>query len=490
MIGQANIKNFLLNFLWKDRENRTWWMAGIGVLVLEFVVFKAYYPFANYTGDSYYYLDAAASNADVGTWPVAYSKFLRLVSVFAHSDTVLVALQFLFLQSCKLFFLFSLIYWVHPGIWIKKGLFLFVIIDPMPLYVANYVGSDSLFIGLSVLWLSSLVWVMYRPGLWLLTVHALLLLACFAVRYNAIYYPGVSLVAFLLSPRSRKFKIAGLACSAILLLWSVLFTSQKMEEVTGKRQFSAFGGWQLANNALYMYEHIPPNRRRPMPKEFEGLEKMVREHMDTLVRVKLTQHDIIWQNFYLWDERGPLIHYQNREFKNDRRSSEFKKWACVGPLYEEYAIYLIRQFPLEYVEQFMMPNMLKFAVPPAEFMGMYNMGLDSVARVAKDWFQYKSPRIAYHNSINQTVWVASWYPVFGAIANALFMLAGIGVFLMRLTNVSKTVARLLILMSTLWLLNFGFSVFSAPIVLRYQLFPVTVFCCVGSILAEKLWKMA
>src|SRR5207237_3820191 len=94
-----------------------------------------------------------------------------------------------------------------------------------------------------------------------------------------------------------------------LVLFSILFTSQTMQEVTGKRQFSAFGGWQLANNALYMYEHIPAAERGTVPARFEKLEKMVREHMDTLSRVKLTAQDSAASFFYLWSEKGPLVQY-------------------------------------------------------------------------------------------------------------------------------------------------------------------------------------
>ena len=65
------------------------------------------------------------------------------------------------------------------------------------------------------------------------------------------------------------------------MIGSVAYTSNKMLEVTGKRQFSAFGGWQLANNALYMYEHIPASQRGAIPARFAKLEGMVREHMDT-----------------------------------------------------------------------------------------------------------------------------------------------------------------------------------------------------------------
>ena len=100
---------FLVDFLWKNKANRAWWIAGFVMFLLQFIVFKFRYPYANYMPDSYSYLEAAAANMDVNMWPVAYSKFLRLVSVFTHSDKVVVGLQYLFLQASSLFFLFSLL---------------------------------------------------------------------------------------------------------------------------------------------------------------------------------------------------------------------------------------------------------------------------------------------------------------------------------------------------------------------------------------------
>src|SRR5580658_9499252 len=117
---------FLVDYLWKNKVNRGWWVAGLAIFLVQFIVFKFKYPYANYMPDSYSYLEAAAANTDVNMWPVAYSKFLRLISVFTHSDKVVVGLQYLFLQVSSLFFLFSLLYFQKIGKWLKGGLLIFV----------------------------------------------------------------------------------------------------------------------------------------------------------------------------------------------------------------------------------------------------------------------------------------------------------------------------------------------------------------------------
>jgi protoporphyrinogen oxidase len=482
---------FLVDYLWKNKTNRAWWIAGFVVFLAQFILFKFRYPFANYMPDSYSYLEAASNNADVNMWPVAYSKFLRLISVFTHSDKIVVGFQYFFMQVSSLLFIFSLVYFLKPGRGVRTILFLFVLLSPLPLYIANYIAADSLFIGLSLLWLTTLVWLIYRPKIWMLLAHAILLLACFTVRYNAIYYPVISLLVFILSRQTWKLKVAGLTLSAGLVLASFLFTSHKMKELTGKSQFSAFGGWQLANNALYMYEHIPAKERGPIPARFAKLETMVREHMDTLKKVKFTHDDSTNSFFYLWSGRGPLIQYLNQEYKKDSTTPYFKRWASEGPLYADYAFYLIRKFPLQYAEEWLLPNAVKYAVPPAEFLGTYNMGGDSVGSLAKDWFNYKSRKVKDHNKKEAGIGVAGWYPIFAAIVNVLLVMGLIGMaFLNAIRWKEYGLPQLLGLILILWLLNSAFSIFASPVVLRYQAFPILVFFAVGAFLMERIYIMA
>ena len=325
---------FLVDYLWRNRPNRAWWLVGIAVFLIEFIIFKFRYPFANYMPDSYSYLEAAANNADVNMWPVAYSKYLRFISVFTHSDKIVVGLQYLFMQCSALLFVFSLLYWFKPGRGVKTIILLFFLFDPLPLYVANYIAADALFVGLSLLWLTTLVWIIYKPRPWMIVTHAVLLLACFTVRYNAIYYPFIAILAFFFSRQSWRIKFAGIAASLLLVSISFFYTSQKMKDTTGKWQFSAFGGWQMANNALYMYEHIPASKRGPIPSQFAGLETMVRQHMDTLRKVKFSHDDSVNAYFYLWSGRGPLIQYLERQFKKDSTTPYFKRWATEAPLYQ------------------------------------------------------------------------------------------------------------------------------------------------------------
>ena len=478
-----------IDYIWKNKWNRGYVLFALAAFLVQFILFKVRYPFANYMPDSYSYLEAAYTNADVNMWPVAYSKFLRQISVFTHSDKIVVGVQYFFMQCSGLLFLFTLLYFLKPGRVVRNILYAFFLFNPVALYVSNYISADALFIGLSLLWLSSLLWIIFKPKPWQIVVQAVLLLACFTVRYNAIYYPLIAALAYLLSRQSWQRKLAGIGLGCTLILASVLYTSNKMLEVTGKRQFSAFGGWQLANNALYMYEHIPANERGPVPAKFARLETMVRQHMDTLSKVKLTKEDSVTNYFYLWSPKGPLVQYMVRDWKGDTVTPQFKRWASEGPLYAEYASYLIRKYPMQFASDFLLPNSIKYAVPPPEFLGIYNMGGDSVGRLAKEWFNYKTQRVREHNNKNARIGVAGIYPYWSTLVNVFLLIcvAGLAVFT-GFKQGDKGLFRVLFIALFFWLLNTGFSIFASPIVLRYQVFPILVSFSLGLLAAEAIVK--
>jgi 4-amino-4-deoxy-L-arabinose transferase-like glycosyltransferase len=120
------------------------------------------------------------------------------------------------------------------------------------------------------------------------------------------------------------------------------------------------------------------------------------------------------------------------------------------------------------------------------------MGADSVGKLAKDWFNYKSRKVQDHKKKKSDEIVATeWFPVFGSMANLLLVMGLIGiVFLGRLRWKEYGLPQLLALVTTLWLLNGGFSIFASPVVLRYQVFPLFVAFCIGSILIERIYRLA
>src|SRR6266540_7479840 len=81
-------------FIWQEKRNRAFvWIMLAGTIV-QFVIFKIMYPFADFFSDSYSYIFAAYANLDVSIWPIGYSKFFRVFHFVTHSDSALITFQY------------------------------------------------------------------------------------------------------------------------------------------------------------------------------------------------------------------------------------------------------------------------------------------------------------------------------------------------------------------------------------------------------------
>lgn len=468
-----------LKGIWRDKENR---ICLILSAVLEGVflsVIIKLYPFPNFLPDSYSYMDAAFNNVNINMWPVGYSKFLRLISVFNRSDTGLVIIQYSLLQIAILFFLFSTRYLLQPSKWTLRILFVLLVLNPLWLYIANFVSSDALFATFSLLWLTSLFWLLYLPTGKMWIFHALVLGFVFSVRYNALYYPFISILVVLLAKGAIKEKLLRLAIVIVPVGWFLLYTTLTFKDRLGIATFSPFGGWQMGSNALFMYAHVPPANRKPIPKQFARIHTITVKHMDSLNRLK-QRPDQELGIYYLWDDKAPLKLYMAEKYKRDSTTHYLKRWASVSNFYGQYGSWLIREHLGAFLRYYIWPNFINYYSPPTEFLGIYNMGSDTVDPGAVSWFGYKSNKV-HHFSKNKNIIVTQFFPLLLAMINVIFFFGFLGfVILGGFSKVSPYYRTVLWIMLLIWLSNLAFSVFASPIVLRYQAFPfifTLVFAC-------------
>lgn len=477
-------------FLFKDKRNRITLMIALGLMIIQFSIFKYLYPFASYIhGDSFVYLRTAQDNLDINTYMVGYSRFLRLFSVFSSSDTVLVAFQYLLILGSALFFLFTLFHFYKPGKVMQAMLLCFVIINPLPLHLANLISSDGLFLALSFAWFSLLLWLIHRPTIQIIIWHTLILFVAFTVRYNALIYPFIALVAFRLSKISLLQKVAGIGTYILLCGLFIMYTGNKYKLLTGTWQYSPFSGWQLANNAMYAYRYVDSADRKPVPQQFQALDNMIRIYYDTTRNVKkYWVEDMQASTFYMWDLKLPLMKYRDLQFKGDSTVSNLKKWASMGPLYADYGTHIIKQYPSQFVRHFLWPNTKKYYAPPVEFLGYYNSQKDSVFKIAKTWFGYKSTKVTTRLN-GSIVYILDYYPVLTGTMNVVFLTSIICFILLNGFKNNTAFRQCMILAITVWLLNAGFTIFSSSAALRFQAFPVFVVTIFSMLLIDWMVKL-
>ncbi|HEY8897642.1 MAG TPA: hypothetical protein VIM79_22605 [Niastella sp.] len=469
MLKNASVTDHTFaNFLFQNRQNRIFLYGAAAAIIIQFSLFKYLYPFANYIyGDSFVYLNAAAQNLTINYSPIGYSKFLRLVSVFAKPDWVLVSIQYLLIQCSILFLLFTIFYFYKAGRVIQAILFCLLIINPLLLHLANMVSSDGVFFALSMTWFALLLWIVYKPSNKIIFWHAIVLFAAFTVRHNALIYPFIALFAFWLSKLTLCKKLIGLGFGLLLCCWFVGLSMFQYKKLTGYWQYSPFSGWQLANNALYAYQKVAPADREPVPLKFQALDSKVRKFYDGNANLPLDEISTA----YMWTPQLPLMQYPDNLFTaKDTSMPKLKNWATIAPLYSSYGWYIIKKYPLHFLRYFIWPNIPKYLAPSVEFLGYYNWNQPTVPESAMKWFGYKNNQVKIRMKSGKA-WVLQYYPFIVSITNLLLLLMLMSYLLLKGWKYNPLFNKSFLLASLVWITNAGFTIFASSPALRFQAFP-------------------
>ena len=455
-------------FVLHDRAR--YWQIAIPALIVQFVVFKLMYPFPDFISDSYNYIDTAALHLDVNLWPIGYARFMGAIHRLTASDTALLAAQFGILEIGLLLFFYTFLYFYRPAKNTSSILFFFIFFNPLFIWLSNAVLSDALFNALSLFWWVQFIWMLHRPRLYQVFVLAGLLGIAFTIRYTAMYYPIVAALAFVLSAQPRRWKIMGSLLGIVVIIPFVIYTQQKTKEVTGTAEFSVFGGWQIANNALYMYDHIEVDSNQ-LPPGTKEIDRLVRQYFNR-VPPKYRELDPFPGTFFIKIPDAPLKMYSYPHYKSYDAVGQFQAWGAVSPIYNRYGTWLIRHYPFSFARYYLWLNTKNYFLPHLEKFGIYNYASDSVWNGAMYWFQYKTPvvRSVSGQALPAAIFYA--YPAVFMLMNIYFIAALLWLFLTgKWRRLPPFFIRCLWLLVAYLAMNFAFSIFATPVVLRYQVMP-------------------
>jgi hypothetical protein len=473
------------DFVFRDKLNQRYFYFAIIGSVIQFVVFKQLYPSADYFQDSYSFLENARKLDGFAIWPIGYSRFLYGVHLITHSDTAVVGLQYLLQTGAVLLLFFTVRYW-HPfGASASTPLFIVLFFTPLSLYISNYIASDSLFVTLSLLWFTQLLWIIHRPRTWYIWTHALVLFLAFTVRYQAMYYPLISLAAFVISRYPLKIKLIGVALPAIFVASFVIWTRAQAYALTGVPLFTVQSGWNLASNAMYMYPYIDVDSSK-IPAEARTVGRMTRIYFDTVPAHLKEISPRVVRGFYL--ATGPLKDYSMLYHKAHPESTMLDDWTAAAPTLATFGKHLILQHPVAYTQYFILPNTLQYFIPPEEYLDLFNQGRTRVDPAAKEWFDLETA------DVKPASWALQGY-LFSGYARLFLIVclafpAGFIWFIRQgKTKTDPVTLRSMTLVSVLWLTVLGFSVLAGPITLRYLIFPLLVFILFSTLLLL-LWMQS
>ncbi len=448
------------------KKDRQYFFIFIPVMAIFWILFKWAYPFADFFTDSYTYIQAAADHESISYRPIGYSIFLRIVHTISVSDRVLVTLQYILVQSACLTLFFFLRRHCRLAGWAQWLLIAFMILDPAVYYISNYISSDALFIALSLFWFTVLLQLLRRPSWPGLFLQLILLTLIFYTRYTALFYPVVAALAFLLVRRNLSFRITGIAASIAVVAAGTLYTRHLTNAQTGAPVFSAFSGWQMANNALNSYPWITPDMTDLPSLACRDLNRYVHTYFENK---KITTDAT---TAYMWEKDSPLHQYLDAYRKDNPTLSYFVAWNRVAPVFSTYGYFLLRRHPVAFSRYYLWPSAKGFFLPPLDIFAVYNEGKKDVDPIAQQWFRYSSPRPKVVSATIQASIFAP-FPWFFLLLNLCF--AGIWTLFLcspRLRLQHPAFAPCLQLAAVYLLTNACFNIFASPSVLRYQVLPL------------------
>jgi hypothetical protein len=465
----------LIKFLLQNRQNKILLYVAAAAIIIQFTIFKYFYPFINFLNEySFQQLEEASSNINNNMTPIGYPRFLRLISIFTYSDTILAAVQYLCIQASALFFIFTLFYFCKPGKLLQSILFVFVVFNPLFLYLANLLTRDSLFASLSMVWFSLLLWIVHRPSNKIMILYLLISFLAFNFRYHAIIYPIIGCFAFGISTMPLRKKLIGGILGLVIIGWPICYQGFQYKKITGRWQPAPNIGWIVANNTIYMYKHIKPAERKPVSIQYNELDKKIRRYLNSTTNIMFYPWELNEAgNVYLWHPPSPLYTYADAIFKkaNDTLANKLKRWVVMAPEYEAYGIYLIRKYPLKYLTNYTAYNLKNYFIPPLEYLDRYSGGKTEIPDNVKNWFKLKSNKITTRvdNSINV---ILNFYSILNGIATIIMLLGLLYYWLLKELRYNNEHKKNIQLAAFAVLTNALFTIILTNSFLRLQAFPI------------------
>jgi hypothetical protein len=441
-------------------------------LGIQFICFKFFYPFPDFFGDSYNYIDAAVNNLDVNVWPIGYSKFLQIFHWISNSATSLTLVQYFLLEGAFFYLYQTIARWLPTGKGTRIIILVFFFLNPINLYVANYVSSESVFLALSLVWLTALLWVIYKPSWYHIVILSVVFFIAFTIRYNAMYYPLVAMVGFLISKQPVRQKVMGIFLGPLLVIPFIIFSANAAKKLSGTAQFPPiYGGWQWANNAMYFRGFVQEDTTAFPTPQIADLDRIARNFFRKVPPETLDLGPYVG-NFFIQQRQAPLRQYILKYYKS---TESIEAWAKAAPTLKEYGIWLIKRHPLAFARYYLLLNTKNYFIPPLEKLEVYNLDQPEINTSAAMWFGLFGTEVTTILPRTFQGTFLFFYPYLFLFLNFYFCLALF--FFIKKNGFRKSprsFASIVALITLLLLTNFGFSVFANVIAFRYQLFPMVV----------------
>jgi len=437
-------------------------IIAVAVFAVLYLALKFFFPLPDFFGDSFTYIGDAMINSDITFRPKGYPIFLMLMHYISGSANFVVFAQYLLFFLSTLFCFFSCDHLFGFPEKFKKVAFYLALVNPVLIFQANLISSDSLFCSLTVVWFTLCFWAIKKHNWPALILQAVFLVLCFQVRYTALFFPLVGVAAFTFSRGRVLYKLAGIAITISVIYFSVERQKNLIKAETGEPIFSGFSGWQIANNVLCYYKEIKVDKDDFPSIESELVDRFVKRVIDSVYTPNYVGTK------YIWDKTSPLKIYLYARLKYTKNIYYREWWLASRPL-SEFGWSIIKHNPMAYARYFMAPNFINFLYPDPEALTNYD-GWHSILTIgSRQWYGLESDHL-YCRFPGLQKKIIAIYPAIFFILN-LVNLVLIFAFLFKNLKIWRKTDKYARSLFYIWsLFYFGyllFSVFSTTVLLRY-----------------------
>lgn len=335
------------------REQWIDWALIAGLFVAILVFLKIYYPYPGTETDSGNYILSAITGKINGYRPYGYSGFMKFFTGFSTDVRFVTTWQWAITFKSVAFFLFTIKYIFRglprPAFYV---LCIITILNPSIIFMDSYLMSDSLFVSLTLLFLTTTMWIIYNGSFVAIVANLLLLWWCMDTRYIGLFYPLFSTVA-LAWAFWRRFKwvaIVGAIVPIIMLFFYRSSATDKMQEMFGVDTFSAFGGWQKANNGVAVLPYVKVDTNLITDPNVKVIHQTVRMFPDSFFKTD----DIIATSF-MWTRNYPGKVCLS-QYIQQTHTPYLQAWAYMGTQMDAYGDFLQSHYPGEYFKHYIIPN--------------------------------------------------------------------------------------------------------------------------------------
>lgn len=265
-------------------------------------------------------------------------------------------MQYLFLGVALLFFYLTIDYLFQLGKSISLVLAILLALCPDQLYVANSFMSDTPFIIYTLFWLSSLFWMLRKPGYIVFIINLLLLFLAINTRYIGLFYPIITIGVLFYTFNIKAWIPALIVIATIFGIYR--YTVHEMDKYYGIETFTEFSGWATANNASLMIPHIDLKSEEFNDKRLQFVNRILNLFPDSMY-----SSESVLNTHFIWNNRYPGKVVLANILRNNPGLAYTRGWLITGKILGEYGRTLIQRHPIDFLRYFVLLNTAQVFYP-------------------------------------------------------------------------------------------------------------------------------